>query len=284
MINALTIDVEDYYHVSGFNSVIKFADWENLESRLDISMGKILKILSHYGVKATFFVLGWVAEKFPTVVKAIHQAGHEIASHSYAHRLIYDQTPDEFQVDMQRSLEVIHSIIGKEVIGYRAPSFSITKQTLWALDIMQNLGIIYDSSVFPTHHDRYGIPDAPVAPYEIRPGLWEFPITTVQVLGYNFPVGGGGYMRLYPYLLTRWGIQRVNSQGRPAVVYVHPWELDPDQPKIENVSLLNRFRHYQNLDKTEARLRALLRDFKFAPMGEVLTDWRDKFANQKAIC
>jgi polysaccharide deacetylase family protein (PEP-CTERM system associated) len=272
MINALTIDVEDYYHVSAFDSVVGFANWGTQESRIERNIDKVLDILAQEGVRATFFVLGWVAQHFPGVVKAIYSAGHEIATHGYAHRLVYDQTPDEFQADVQRSLDVIQDLTREKIIGYRAPSFSITPKSVWALEILEACGIKYDSSVFPTRplvHNRYGFPGALTRPYQIRPGFWEFPITTFRFLGRNFPVGGGGWLRHYPYEITRWGLRRVNAEGRPALVYLHPWELDPDQPRL-NGSLWRQFLHYHNLDKTADRLRALCQDFRFAPIREVL--------------
>ncbi|MEM2169792.1 MAG: DUF3473 domain-containing protein [Candidatus Bathyarchaeia archaeon] len=272
VLNALTIDVEDYYHVSAFDSEVGFTNWEKQESRIERNIDRLLYILACEGVKATFFVLGWIAEHFPNVVKAIHKAGHEIATHGYAHRLVYNQTPEEFQADVQRSLDLIQDITGERVLGYRAPSFSITKSSLWAIEVLEACGLKYDSSIFPTRplvHNRYGFPGAPTRPYEIRPGFWEFPITTFRFLGWNFPVGGGGWLRHYPYKLTYWGIHRVNAEGRPALVYLHPWELDPDQPRLRG-SFWRQFLHYRNLDKMEDRLRALCRDFQFAPICEVL--------------
>lgn len=273
MINALTVDVEDYYHVSAFDSVVGFANWENQQSRIEANVRKVLDILAQEGVRATFFVLGWVAQHFPGVVKAIYSAGHEIATHGYAHRLVYDQTPDEFQADVQRSLDVIQDLTGEKIIGYRAPSFSITPKSVWALEVLEACGLKYDSSVFPTRplvHNRYGFPGAPTRPYQIRPGFWEFPITTFRFLGRDFPVGGGGWLRHYPYEITRWGLRRVNAEGRPGLVYLHPWELDPDQPRIK-ACLWRQFLHYRNLDKTADKLRALCQDFRFAPIREVLS-------------
>ena len=272
MINALTVDIEDYYQVSAFDSIIGFSNWELQKSRIEANVYKTLKILAQEGVRATFFVLGWVAERFPNVVKLIHTEGHEIASHSYAHRLVYHQTPDEFQADVQRSLDVIQDLIGEKILGYRAPSFSITPKSVWAFEILEALGLKYDSSVFPTRplvHNRYGFPGAPTKTYQIRPGFWEFPITTFRFLGIDWPVGGGGWLRHYPYEITRWALRRVNAEGRPALVYLHPWELDPDQPRIK-AGLWRQFLHYRNIDKTADRLHALCRDFRFAPIREVI--------------
>jgi len=272
MINALTMDVEDYYHASAFDSEIGFAKWENQATRIETSMYKMLDILAKQGVQGTCFVLGWVAQHFPNVVRACHNEGHEIATHGYSHRLIYNQTPDEFRADLQRSLDVIQDLTGEKVLGYRAPSFSITKRSLWAIEILQALGLKYDSSVFPTRplvHNRYGFPGAPTMPCEIRPGFWEFPITTFRFLGRDFPVGGGGWLRHYPYKITRWGIRRVNAEGRSSVVYLHPWEMDPGQPRLRG-SLWRQFLHYRNLDKTEGKLMSLCQDFRFQPMRKIL--------------
>jgi polysaccharide deacetylase family protein (PEP-CTERM system associated) len=268
-LNAMTFDVEDYYHVEAFQSVIQRADWGSYEGRVYNSTLKILDILSRYGIKATFFILGWVAEHTPEVVKEIHAAGHEIGSHGYAHQIIYQQTQAEFADDVRRSLEIIEGITGEKVLGFRAPSFSVTKRSLWAIEILQSLGLAYDSSVFPIIHDLYGIPDAPRHPYQIAQGFWEFPMTTIRMLGANLPVGGGAYLRVFPYWWTRWGIRRANSDGGPAVVYLHPWELDPGHPKIKT-SRINQLRHYINLEKTEDRLVALCRDFRFTSLHGLL--------------
>jgi polysaccharide deacetylase family protein (PEP-CTERM system associated) len=268
-VNAMTFDVEDYYHVEAFQAVIKREDWDGYESRVYSSTRKILEILERYGIKATFFILGWVAERTPGIVKEIQAAGHEIGSHGYAHQIIYHQTPDEFADDVRRSLEIIEGITGEKILGFRAPSFSVTTRSLWAIEILQSFGLLYDSSVFPIIHDLYGIPDAPRHPYQIADGFWEFPMTTVRVLGANLPVGGGAYLRIFPYWWTRWGIRQANSDGDPAVVYLHPWELDPEHPKIKT-SRVNHLRHYANLEKTEHRLLALCRDFRFTSLRGLL--------------
>jgi polysaccharide deacetylase family protein (PEP-CTERM system associated) len=274
MINALTIDVEDYYHVRAFQRVIRREDWSRYESRVYNNTLKILDLLARHGIQATFFILGWVAEETPRVVKEIQAAGHEIGSHGYAHQLIYEQTPDEFAADLTRSLEIIEGITGVKVRGFRAPSFSVTQRSLWAIEIMSSLGLVYDSSVFPILHDNYGIPNAPRNPYKISEDLWEFPMTTARIFGKNLPIGGGAYLRVFPYWLTRWGIQQVNAAGEPAIVYVHPWELDPEHPRIK-ASALSRFRHYRNLDKTEDRLAALCNEFRFAPLQRLLQTYSD---------
>jgi polysaccharide deacetylase family protein (PEP-CTERM system associated) len=269
--NALTIDVEDYYHVEAFQSVIARQDWSRYEQRVYHSTLKILELLAVYGIKATFFILGWVAEQTPAMVKEIQAAGHDIGSHGYAHQIIYRQTPDEFSEDVRRSLQIIEGITGQKVLGFRAPCFSITKRSLWAIEILRSLGFSYDSSVFPILHDRYGIPDAPRQPYQIAGGFWEFPMTTLQVLSKNIPTGGGGYLRMFPYWFTRWSIRKLNAMGQPAIVYLHPWELDPGHPNIKT-SPLNHFRHYVNLEKTEPRLAALCNDFKFTSLRALLED------------
>jgi polysaccharide deacetylase family protein (PEP-CTERM system associated) len=271
VVNALTIDVEDYFHVSVFDGLVPRADWEKLESRVCANTDRLLDILGD--TKGTFFVLGWVATQFPTIVATIARAGHEIASHGFAHRLVYDQTPRAFREDVRRAKAVLEAAAGVEVVGYRAPSYSITPQSLWALDILIEEGYRYDASIFPIRHDRYGIPLSPRHPYVVeRPAgsLLEAPASTTRVGPFNLPVAGGGYFRILPYAWTKWGIGRVNRvERRAAIFYLHPWEVDPGQPHLR-AGLLSRFRHYRNLDKTEARLRRLLDDFQFAPLAQVL--------------
>jgi polysaccharide deacetylase family protein (PEP-CTERM system associated) len=276
MRNALTIDVEDYYHVSGFESIIRFEDWGRYESRVERNTYRLLDLLDSHCTKATFFVLGWLAEQHPQLVRSIHERGHEVASHGYAHRCIYTQTPEQFRQETRRSLRLLQDVIGHAVYGYRAASYSITQQSLWALDILQEEGFTYDSSVFPIRHDRYGIPDYPRFCHTVsdRGGntLIEFPISTVRLAGANIPVAGGGYFRLFPYAFTRWGIRRINQRElQPALVYLHPWEIDPAQPRIPAAALA-RFRQYINLHKTEGRLTRLLHDFAFGTVREVLRD------------
>jgi polysaccharide deacetylase family protein (PEP-CTERM system associated) len=272
--NALTIDVEDYYHVSAFESVIPVNTWERYESRVERNTLRCLEIFDAYGVKATFFVLGWVAERHPGLVRALAEEGHEVASHGYSHRRIYTQTPAVFREETHRSKQYLEDCIGQPVRGYRAATYSITRQSLWALDILEEAGFEYDSSIFPVHHDLYGIADYPRFCHRLdrHPGLVEFPLSTVKLGRMTLPIAGGGYFRLFPYALTRWGIRRFNHrEQQPAAVYLHPWELDPDQPRIA-ASRLSRFRHYLNLRRTETRLRQLLQDVAFAPMAEVLQD------------
>jgi polysaccharide deacetylase family protein (PEP-CTERM system associated) len=270
----MSVDVEDYFQVSAFDGHISRERWDGLESRVCRNTERLLEIFDEASVAATFFVLGWVAERHPSLVRTIARAGHEIASHGYGHALVYDMTPDQFREDVRRAKALLESISGMPVLGYRAPSYSITRDSQWALDVLASEGHVYDASIFPIHHDRYGIPDAPRHAHSkaLPHGtIWEFPGSTVRCAGQNLPIGGGGYFRLLPYAWTRWGIQHVNRvESKPVMFYLHPWEIDPEQPRIA-APLLSRFRHYQNLEKTERRLRRLLQDFAFAPAFNVLS-------------
>jgi polysaccharide deacetylase family protein (PEP-CTERM system associated) len=269
----MTVDVEDYFHVSVFDGVVPRSQWETLESRVERNTDRLLQIFADSGVKGTFFVLGWVAERHPALVRRIAGQGHEVASHGFAHRLVYDMTPSMFREDIRRSKAVLEDAAGVPVDGYRAPSYSVTPRSLWALDVLIEEGFRYDSSIFPIHHDRYGIPVSSRHPYRLtrRQGsIVEVPGSTVRWSVFNFPVAGGGYFRILPYAWTRWGIARLNrAEQRPAIFYLHPWEIDPDQPRLAT-SRLGQFRHYRNLHDTEARLRALLRDFSFGRLIDVL--------------
>lgn len=273
IVNALTVDVEDYFQVSAFDAVVPRDQWPAFPSRVVDNTHRLLRMFDDAGVKATFFVLGWVADRFPALVDDIARGGHELASHGYGHRLVYELTPDAFREDVRRAKKLIEDRAGTPVHGYRAPSYSITRQSLWALDVLIEEGYTYDASIFPIRHDRYGIPDAPRHPHTLSRAsgtLTEAPPSTVRLGPVNLPVAGGGYFRLLPYAWTRWGIRRVNERERqPAVFYLHPWEIDPDQPRLE-ASAVSRFRHYRNLDKTESRLRQLLRDFRFGPLNSCL--------------
>lgn len=272
-LNAMTVDVEDYFHVSAFAGLVKPAEWDSYESRVCRNTERLLHIFDQVGVRATFFVLGWVAERFPNLVRLILTAGHEIASHSYDHGLIYDKTPDTFRADLRRASDAIEQAAGVRARGYRAPSYSITEASLWALDVLVSEGYTFDSSIYPIRHDRYGIPTwarhvHPIA----RDGhvMWELPGSTVRQLGTNLPIGGGGYFRLLPYGWTRRGIRILNEQEQqPAIFYLHPWEIDPDQPRL-NAGFVSRFRHYRNLHLAESRLRRLLADFRFGTVSDVL--------------
>jgi polysaccharide deacetylase family protein (PEP-CTERM system associated) len=266
--NALTIDFEDWYQ----GLEIPHTQWAGYEDRVVPAGRRLLGLLEETGTRATFFVLGYVAEQHPEIVREIAAAGHEIGTHGYSHTLIYQQTPELFRREMDRTIKLLEDITGQRVLGHRAPFFSITRDSLWALEVLGELGIRYDSSIFPVLNYRYGIADAPRWPYTLAAGaqnLMEFPISTWKLLGRNLPIAGGAYFRIYPYAFTRRAFRSVNDNGHPAVFYVHPWELDPQHPRIQlprRISLT----HYFNLQKTEGRLRRLLRDFSFAPMKEVL--------------
>ncbi|MGH9345772.1 MAG: XrtA system polysaccharide deacetylase [Vicinamibacterales bacterium] len=273
VLNAMTVDVEDYFQVSAFDDRVSRAEWPVCESRVCRNTERLLDIFAEAGVKATFFVLGWVAERFPNLVKRIRLGGHELASHGYEHRLVYDLTPPQFREDLRRAKAALESAAGVPILGYRAPSYSITRRALWALDVLIDEGYAYDASIYPIHHDRYGIPGWPRHVHRIeRPGgsLWELPGSTVRWAGLNFPVGGGGYFRLLPYGWTRRGIAHLNAaERRPAIFYLHPWELDPGQPRIPAGGLTG-IRHYRNLAKTETRLRRMLGEFRFGRVSDVL--------------
>jgi len=283
--NAMTIDVEDYFHVSVFEGFLPRTQWNSLESRVCANTTRLLGILDEYRVRGTFFVLGWVAERFPDLVREIAARGHEIASHGYAHRLIYDQTPDAFRDDVRRAKRLLEDISGRSVVGYRAPSYSITPRSLWALDILLEEGYRYDSSIFPIRHDRYGIPVSERHPYTIeRPKgrLVEVPGSTARLGPLNLPIAGGGYFRILPYRWTKWGISRVNRlERRPVVFYLHPWEIDPEQPRL-HAGRLGAFRHYRNLHDTEGRLRRLLADFQFGTMESLVSEEREQLAGADA--
>ena len=272
--NAMSIDVEDYFHVSAFDGVVPRTSWDALESRVCANTVRLLELFDEFHVRSTFFILGWVAERHPELVRDIASRGHEVASHGYAHRLIYDQTPAAFRHDIRRAKHLIEDACGRQVRGYRAPSYSVTPRSLWALDIMLEEGYEYDASIFPIRHDRYGIPVSERRPYLIERQigtLVEVPGSTVRLGPLNLPVAGGGYFRLLPYAWTRWGIERINRlEGLPAVFYLHPWEIDPGQPRLP-AGRLSRLRHYRNLERTEGHLRQLVQDFTFDTI-EALVD------------
>jgi polysaccharide deacetylase family protein (PEP-CTERM system associated) len=274
-LNAMTVDVEDYFHVQAFAGVIDRSDWQCYPSRVERNTLRLLEMFACRQVRATFFILGWVAERFPALVQAICKAGHRIGCHGYAHRVIYEGDEMDFRNDVRRARHIIEDITGIRVTSFRAPSYSITSATLWAFEVLGEEGFEYDSSIFPVIHDNYGIPDAPRFPYikRLKCGrqISEFPPSTLRFLGGNIPVAGGGYLRLFPYKLTAWAIHHLNKVERqPAMVYLHPWEIDPDQPRI-SASWLSRFRQYNNLNSTETKCLKLLDDFSWAPMEEVLS-------------
>lgn len=270
--NVLSFDVEEYFQVHAFERVISSESWSSYPSRVVGSTRRILELLREYRVQATFFVLGWVADRQPRLVEEIATDGHEVATHGYLHELVYRLTPEEFNRDLEASQIAIQRALGADVVsGYRAPGFSITKESLWALDVLARSGLAYDSSVFPlSAHDRYGIPGAHRFVHRLPNGLWEVPASTVKIAKLNMPVAGGGYFRLYPLWLTTQAVHRLNADGQPAVVYLHPWEFDPDQPRVAGASHLSRYRHYTNLSTTENKLRALLDRFSFTSIRNVL--------------
>lgn len=270
LMNALSVDVEDYFQVSALAPLIDRASWAQRECRVVRNVERLLDLFAGRGARATFFTLGWVAERYPALVKRIVADGHELASHGYSHLRASEQTRDEFEQDVRRAKGLLEDLGGSRVQGYRAPSFSIGDSNPWAFDVLLDAGYRYSSSVYPVRHDHYGSPDSPRFAYDVRPGLLEIPLTTTRVLGRNLPAGGGGYFRLAPYRLSRWAIRRVNTiDQQPAIFYMHPWEIDPDQPRVAGTGLKTRFRHYVNLDKTESRLGRLLLDFRWGRVDEV---------------
>jgi polysaccharide deacetylase family protein (PEP-CTERM system associated) len=275
MRNALTIDLEDYFHVSAYAGRVRLEDWDTYPSRVAQNTDRLLELLDQHACRATFFVLGWVAEKKPEVVARVAAAGHEIACHSLLHRRVFDLTPQEFREDTRRAKAVIEDASGKLVVGYRAPSFSITKKSVWALDILVEEGFQYDSSIFPVEHPSYGIPTAPRTPFWIvTPSgrILEFPMPTLAIGSTRSPIGGGAYLRLLPYRYTLWSIRYLNRQeSSPVCVYLHPWELDPQQPHMGG-NLSTRARHYFGLRGTESKLEKLLRDFEFCPLGSLINE------------
>jgi polysaccharide deacetylase family protein (PEP-CTERM system associated) len=273
LVNAMSIDVEDYFHVSAFEKCISRSDWVELPSRVERNMERVLSLLAQHEATGTFFTLGWVAERFPQVVRSIVGEGHEIASHGYDHIRVSQQTPGQFKEDVKRSKGLLEDITGSRVLGYRAASYSIDERTLWALDILGELGFRYSSSIYPIHHDLYGMPEAPRFAFHHKGnGLLEIPISTVRLFNINLPCGGGGYFRLMPYLASRWALERLNKAERqPCVFYFHPWELDPEQPR-QKASLRSRVRHYLNLGRMEKRLEWLLSDFNWDRIDRVFLD------------
>ena len=271
MRNALTIDVEDYFQVSALAPYIPRSEWDDRDGRVDRNVERILAMLEEYATHATFFMLGWVAERHPQLVRRIVDNGHELASHGFAHQRASEQSPEAFFSDIQLAKIVLEDLAGVEVTGYRAPSFSIGHANLWAFECIERAGYRYSSSVYPIRHDHYGMPDSPRFTHDVREGLIEVPLTTMRMFGRNWPAGGGGYFRLLPYTMSRWLLRRVNQvDQQPAIFYFHPWEIDPDQPRVPGIDAKTRFRHYVNLHRTERRLRQLLFDFDWGRVDEVL--------------
>lgn len=274
VVNAMSVDVEDYFHVAALAGSIDRSRWEHMEYRAEENTRRLLDLFDEFQIKSTFFVLGWVAQRSPQLIREIHRRGHEVASHGMSHKLVYNQTPAEFAGETYKSKALLEDLIGEPVLGYRASTYSITKRSLWALDILKEAGFAYDSSIFPIHHDAYGIPDAQPIPglVETPKGaqIVEFPMSTAPMLGVRLPVSGGGYFRLLPYSLTRAGLRKLNQKlQRPFIFYLHPWEIDPQQPRVKT-KLLSKLRHYTNLDRCEGRLRQLIGEFRFAPVRDVL--------------
>lgn len=275
--NAMTVDVEDYFQVSAFEPYIKRDDWDRLDCRVERNTQRILDLFDQHSVKATFFMLGWVAERYPGLIRRIVESGHELASHGYEHIRVTQQQPDQFRADVTRTKALLEDMGGVPVRGYRAASYSIGAKNLWALEVLQEAGHEYSSSIYPIKHDLYGMPQAPRFPFYPNgdDGLLEVPVTTFTLAKRRFPCGGGGYFRLFPYPIYRWAMRRVNNKdGQPGVFYFHPWEIDPEQPRQTGISAKTRFRHYLNLERMEARLEQLLRDFSWGRMDTVFVDAR----------
>lgn len=283
VVNAMSVDVEDYFQVSAFEQHIPRSQWDSLPHRVADNTNRILDLFSHYQVKATFFTLGWVAERYPALIKRIVDEGHELASHGYEHVRVTEQTPEQFRADIRKNKQILEDIGGKAVVGYRAASYSIGEKNLWALEILEEEGHHYSSSIYPVKHDLYGMPAAPRFAFhpENTQDLLEVPITTLKVLGKNIPCGGGGFFRLYPYLFSKWAYRYINSVEKQAgIFYFHPWEIDPNQPRQQNLPLKSRFRHYLNLSRVENRLACLLEDFAWDTMQNVfLKSKSDQFSS-----
>ena len=272
--NAMTVDVEDYFQVSAFERHIKRSDWDSLPCRVERNMDVILKIFNDANIKSTFFMLGWVAERYPRMIQRIIEEGHELASHGYQHVRVTQQTPDEFYTDITRTKSLLEDMSGCEVNGYRAASYSIGKSNLWALDKLQEAGYVYSSSIYPIKHDLYGMPDAPRFAFRLSDdSILELPVTTVEINKRKFPCGGGGYFRFFPYFFSKWMMSRVNETDKqPCIFYFHPWEIDVEQPRQKGISAKTRFRHYLNLGRMQGRLQSLLKDFSWDRMDTVFAE------------
>jgi polysaccharide deacetylase family protein (PEP-CTERM system associated) len=283
LLHAFTVDVEDYFQVSAFEQCVSREQWDTYPSRVEANTQRILELLSKHKVRATFFILGWIAERYPQLVHEISRAGHEVGSHGYWHRLIYTQTPTEFRADLRRSIAILENIIGQPITAYRAPSFSITEKSRWALDILIEEGILVDSSVVPIYHDLYGIPGAQAGLHRLGTSagsLWEFPPAVYPLFGkFMLPVGGGGYFRIYPFRFTRWCLRRLEKQQQALMFYMHPWEIDEHQPRLR-ASFKSRFRHYTNLHRTLGKLDRLLAAFRFGSIRDVLAEQQETVAEE----
>jgi len=270
IVSALTVDVEDYFQVAAFSKQYPRACWDTQELRVERNTYRLLELFELHDVKATFFTLGWVADKCPGLIRDIVNAGHELACHGYWHQKISEQTPQQFRQDLYSAKGVLEDTSGDSVVGFRAPSFSINNDCLWAFDIIKELGFRYSSSTYPINHDHYGTPDWPRFPYQVVDSLVEIPVSTLNWRRKNWPISGGGYFRLYPYMLSRWALTRyLRIEKCPSIFYLHPWEIDPEQPRTSNVSFKTKFRHYVNLSRLEGRLNRLLTDFQWSTMQDV---------------
>jgi polysaccharide deacetylase family protein (PEP-CTERM system associated) len=270
----MSVDVEEHFQVSAFETTIGREQWDKTASRVEGNVDRILALFADAGVHATFFTLGWIAERYPACIRRIAAAGHEIASHGYQHVRVVNQNPGEFREDVARTKSILENLAGQPVSGYRAASYSITRENLWALEVLESVGYRYSSSIYPVHHDLYGIPEAPRFAFRRAGGtLVEIPVTTCRILGRNWPCGGGGFFRLLPYALSRWAVRRVNTGDRqPAMFYFHPWEIDPDQPRVSHAPLKSRLRHYLNLRRFEPRLKRLLVEFRWDRVDRVFLE------------
>ena len=270
MKNAFSVDLEDWFCVKNFTDVINYSDWDKCELRVEKNTNRLLELLDKHNVKGTFFILGWIAERCPELVRRIAKEGHEIATHGYAHLIVKDLSPQLFEEDLVKSLKAIKNCVDIDIIGFRAPSFSVVNKP-WIFKILARHGIKYDSSVYPfALHPDYASPETPLSIYKISEDIVEFPMSCFRFLGVRWPCSGGGYFRFFPYAYTAYGIRSCNRESRPAVIYIHPWEIDPDQKRVKNISLQRKIRHYINLDKTEKRLDRLLSEFEFSTLASVL--------------
>jgi polysaccharide deacetylase family protein (PEP-CTERM system associated) len=269
--NALSVDVEDWFQVGAFETVIKRVDWDQLECRVEANTDAVLGLFDQASVKGTFFTLGWVAERYPAMIRRIADAGHEVASHGWDHKRVFLMTPDEFGEDLKRAREVLEDLSGQRVTGYRAPSFSIDKRTPWAHEELARAGYAYSSSVAPVKHDHYGWPEAPRFAFKPVQGsdMVELPVTTARLSGRTIAAGGGGFFRLLPYAFSRWAVRQVNSEAHPAIIYFHPWEIDPEQPRVANAPVKSKLRHYTNLAAMAPKLRRLVSDFSWGRIDAI---------------
>lgn len=271
--NAMSIDVEDWFQVAAFDRHIDRSQWESLECRVERNLERILALLDRHDAKATFFTLGWIAERYPAIIRAIVAGGHELASHGYGHQRVSELTPEGFREDLMRARVALEDIGGVAVHGYRAPSFSIGRDNLWAHDVLAETGHRYSSSVYPIAHDHYGMPEAPRFAWRTQAGIVEIPPSSLRMMGRNLPASGGGYFRLLPYSVSRWSLRRINRlDGQPAIFYFHPWEVDPEQPRVAHAGAKSKFRHYLNLHRTEQRLARLLNDFRWQRVDQVFAE------------